>query len=206
MSSHELPQLLGFHVSFGTYGFWLPNDPRGSNSEYVREYELLEFGKATKVQNRKNVSRAAHDRKLRLRAKESLKFPPVTLTGQQALSAGNGFGEVIRKNGYIVLACCILPTHVHLVIKPHRYRIEQVVNLMKGAASARMLRDGLHPLTQFRNRLGRVPSVWQDECGHEFLYSDRDMRRAIDYVERNPLKEGRPRQQWSFVVPYLSGQ
>lgn len=202
MSSHEPPQLLGFHVNFGAYGFWLPNDPRGSNSDYVREYELLEFGKATKVQNRKNVSRASHNRKLRLKAKESLNFPPVTLTGQQALSAGNGFAEAIHKNGYIVHACCILPTHVHLVIKPHRYRIEQVVNLLKGAASARMLRDGLHPLAQYRNRLGRVPSVWQDECGHEFLYSEQDMRRAIDYVERNPLKEGRPRQHWSFVLPY----
>ena len=202
MSSGEPPQLLGFHVNFGTYGFWLPNDPRGSNSEYVREHELLEFGKATKVQNRKNVSRAAHDRKLRLRAKESLKFPPVTLTGQQALSAGNGFAEAIHKNGYIVHACCILPTHVHLVIRPHRYRIEQVVNLLKGAASARMLRDELHPLSEYRNRLGRVPSVCQDECGHEFLYSEQDMRRAIDYVERNPLKERRPRQHWSFVVPY----
>jgi len=25
----------GYHVIFGMYGFWLPNDPRGSWSDYV---------------------------------------------------------------------------------------------------------------------------------------------------------------------------
>lgn len=27
--------MLGAHVIFGAYGFWLPNDPRGSWSEFV---------------------------------------------------------------------------------------------------------------------------------------------------------------------------
>ena len=194
--------LLGFHVNFGTYGFWLPNDPRGSNSEYVRSIDLIEFGKATKVEDRRNVSRASHDRELRRKAKEHLQFPPVVLTGAQALSAARGFGEAVRKNGYVVHACSILPSHVHLVIMRHRYSIEQVVNLMKGAATRRLMRDELHPLAQYRDRNARIPSPWEQECGHEFLYSVRDVLRAIDYVERNPIKEGKPRQRWSFVTPY----
>jgi hypothetical protein len=28
------------------------------------------------------------------------------------------------------------------------------------------------------------------------------VRRAILYVEDNPLKEGKPRQRWSFVTPF----
>jgi hypothetical protein len=28
------------------------------------------------------------------------------------------------------------------------------------------------------------------------------LREAIEYVERNPLKEGKPRQNWSFVRAY----
>jgi hypothetical protein len=27
--------------------------------------------------------------------------------------------------------------------------------------------------------------------------------RAVRYVEDNPLKEGKRRQRWSFVVPYV---
>ena len=194
--------VIGFHVNFGAYGFWLPNDPRGSNSEYVRDWKILPFGKATRVENRRNVSRVLHDRELRLRAKRELAYPPVQFTGRQALSVANGFAEVAQKNGYILHACAILPCHVHLVIRPHRYSIEQVVNLLKGAATRRLAQDGLHPLKGCRARDGRPPSPWQQECGHEFLFTEREMRRAIDYVERNPLKEGKPPQHWSFVTPY----
>jgi len=27
--------IVGYHVIFGMYGFWLPNDPSGSWSEFV---------------------------------------------------------------------------------------------------------------------------------------------------------------------------
>jgi hypothetical protein len=37
----------GYHVIFGAYGFWLPNDPRGSWSEFVGSWELFRFGAAT---------------------------------------------------------------------------------------------------------------------------------------------------------------
>ena len=35
------------HVIFCAYGFWLPNDPRGSWSDFVGSWELLRFGRAT---------------------------------------------------------------------------------------------------------------------------------------------------------------
>lgn len=53
-----------------------------------------------------------------------------------------------------------------------------------------------------RDKDGRFPSPWQQECGHEFLYTSGDMWRAIRYVQDNPLKEGKPRQHWSFVTRY----
>jgi hypothetical protein len=36
-----------------------------------------------------------------------------------------------------------------------------------------------------------------------FLFSAPDVDRAIRYVEDNPLREGMPREEWDFVVPYL---
>ena len=36
----------GYHVIWGTHGFWLPNDPRGAWSDFVYAWELAWFGKA----------------------------------------------------------------------------------------------------------------------------------------------------------------
>ena len=40
-------KVLVAHVIITAYGFWLPNDPRGSWSDFVGAWELLRFGRAT---------------------------------------------------------------------------------------------------------------------------------------------------------------
>ena len=37
--------IIGYHSIFGMYGFWLPNDPRGSGSDYVASWELFRHGR-----------------------------------------------------------------------------------------------------------------------------------------------------------------
>lgn len=66
--------LHGFHVIFSTYGFWPPNDPRGVWSDWVRQWELLWFGAATKVSTRRSVVNVHHTHELRDAAKRALKF------------------------------------------------------------------------------------------------------------------------------------
>jgi REP element-mobilizing transposase RayT len=196
-------KVLAYHVIFCTHGFWLPNDPRGSGSTEVRYEPLREFGPATPVTTRRSVAGKPHDRQRRLAAKQVLKYPEVTFTGLQAQSVGNGFGEMVRKSGYIGHACAILPQHVHLVIARHRYPIEQVVRLLRQAATARLLEDGRHPFAEQRAPNGRLPSVWGQDFRKVFLYTPEEIRQRIKYVEENPLKEGKPRQKWSFVVAYV---
>ena len=62
----------GFHVIATAYGFWLPNDPRGSWSDYVRKWEMLDFSKATKVETTRTVASCSHDRRARFATKENL--------------------------------------------------------------------------------------------------------------------------------------
>src|SRR5437763_4246727 len=84
--------VLAYHVIFGTYGFWLPNDPRGSWSDFVGAFELfIEAGKATTTTTRRSVAASDHDRAARLRATAVLRRPEVRLTGLQARSAGQAF-------------------------------------------------------------------------------------------------------------------
>jgi REP element-mobilizing transposase RayT len=106
----------------------------------------------------------------------------------------------VTKSGYQVYACCILPQHVHLVIERHSYSIEQVVRLLRQAATARLVADGRHPFE--RGPDGRLPSVWGQDCRKVFLFAPDEVRGRIGYVEKNPEREGKRRQRWPFVIPY----
>jgi hypothetical protein len=55
----EPTMIHAYHVVFGTYGFWLPNDPRGFWSDFVGAWELLPFGDATKGLERLELTRRA---------------------------------------------------------------------------------------------------------------------------------------------------
>ena len=56
MGDEDERRVLAYHVIFSTYGFWLPNDPRGSWSTDVRNPDLLTFGEATKVETPRSVA------------------------------------------------------------------------------------------------------------------------------------------------------
>jgi hypothetical protein len=152
--------VLGYHLVFSAYGFWLPNDPRGSGSSFVRSEALREFGPATKVRTRRSVASKPHDVNLRLAAKEALQYPPVHFSDEQCQAIGRGFGEYVKKSGVIVWACAILPEHVHLVIARHRYKVEQIANLIKGAGTSALFFEGLHPFQEFRDEKGKAPHCW----------------------------------------------
>ncbi len=124
----------GYHVLWGTYGFWLPNDPRGSWSDFVGSWELARFGSATKSLERRDCDRRQWA-KWRAAALTALEFPPISLTDEQIDAVATGFANGMRKSRYTFWACSILPTHVHLVIARHTYHVEQICNLLKGEAT-----------------------------------------------------------------------
>ncbi len=194
--------LHGFHVIISTYGFWLPNDPRGSWSDFVRSWELLRFGKATKVTTCQSVAAATHDVDKRLAAKQSLTYPEVRLSGVQALSVANGFRRAIEEASYDVFACSILPQHLHMVFGPHERDIRRIIGHLKARATQRLATDGLHPSASYRQKDGTAPSPWGRKGWAVFLYSERHLVQAIKYVADNPSKEGKRRQCWSFVKSY----
>ena len=187
-----------YHAIFTTYGFWLPNDPRGSWSDYVRRWEVLRFGPATKTDQRRSLARDEHNRQQRLTAKRALRYQPVSFTGRQALSVAVGFGNAIARSGYRFHACAILPEHVHAVVARCAHKIGHMVGQLKGEATKQLTRDGLHPF----GHLAAAPSPWVRRGWNVFLNTDDEIRRAVRYVKQNPIKEGKPPQQWSFVVPF----
>jgi hypothetical protein len=194
--------VIAYHVIYGMYGFWLPNDPRGSWSDFVGSWELFRYGPATKVDDYRSYAHDPHDRQKRLEAKQALKYAPVVLTGQQALSVAKGFANAARSSGYKIFACTILPRHGHLVLGRHHYKVEQVVRRLKQFAGKQLELDGLHPFQDLVGRRGALPTPFAANCWHCFIDNNEYARSAIRYAEDNAEKEGKPRQKWSFVLPW----
>jgi len=194
--------VLGYHVIFCAYGFWLPNDPRGSWSDYIRAWEVLQYGGASTTDTRRSVAGRRHDRTQREDAKRALKYPPVTFTGVQARAVGRGFAEANEKGGYVMFACSIMPQHVHVVVGRHEQKIEQVVTHLKGRATQHLRREGLHPFAPFVKGNEAVPCCWAQGSWPVYLNSADDIDRAVRYVEANPMKEGLPPQRWPYVTAW----
>jgi hypothetical protein len=102
----------GFHSIIPTYGFWLPNEPRGPWSDFVPSWELFRFGPATKVDTHRSVAHRRYDRSLKRDMQRAVKHGPVRFTGEQARIVGMSLQAV----PYPILAPAILPDHAHLVL------------------------------------------------------------------------------------------
>ena len=189
------------HVIITAYGFWLPNDQRGSYSDFIRAFDLLKYGDATKIDSTRSVAAAPHNSALRAAAKKDLMYPPVIFSGRQAAAISYGFADVIARTMCVIYACAIMPDHVHLVIGRHRYDIQKLVNLLKGGATTSLRRHGLDPFAGLQ--IGRsVASPWAHNCWKVWLDSHEDVERSIVYANGNPTKAGLPPQTWKFLTPY----
>ena len=193
----------GYHLILPVYGFWLPNDPRGSWSEFVGKWELVRFGRTTKSFSRRELAElSSWELRDREEARASLKYPPVHLTVGQMQSVAEAFAIAGLRNGYTIWACSILPEHVHLVVARHRYKIEQIANLLKGTVTRQLVKEGLHPLIRFASEGQRPPRMWAEHQWKVYLDSEEAIEGAIHYVEQNPEHEGKPRQVWRCVTPF----
>ncbi len=194
--------VLAYHVIISAYGFWLPNDPRGSWSESIRKWELFRYGPATKVTTRESVAYASHDRTKREAAKEALDYPPVRFSAEQIQILGQGFATYIQKSGVTFWAAAILDDHIHAVFMRHRYKSEQVNNLRKGELTKSLMDAGLHPFASEVAPGDRPPPCFGRKWWTVYIDNLDHLLQAIRYVEDNPVKEGKPRQAWDFVVPH----
>lgn len=187
------------HLVFTTYGFWLPNDPRGSWSDFVRAWELYWYGAATKVTTSRSLSHDSHDRHLRQVQKSALRYDPVRFSNEQIKCVARGFARAVEESGYDMRACAIMPEHVHTVVMRHRNSGEQIIGHLKTRATQAFLAANLHPFQAQRDASGKLPPMWVRHGWKVFLNTEEDIERAVKYVGQNPAKQGIPPQSWDFV-------
>ena len=192
--------IIGAHLILGTYGFWLPNDPRGSHSKFVWSDEIAKHGEATTVEPGRSRASDPHNVQKRLAAKKSLKYPEVNLTGKQALMLANGIAEAVGKYDFELLAFSILEQHLHCVAVSETMKFKKIVRELKRYGSNRLTRSKKHPLYEYRKQnRGRIPTIWTGGFWKVYIESEQQLQNAIHYVEQNPIKDGKRQQHWSFV-------
>lgn len=182
------------------YGFWLPNDPRGSWSDFVGAWEFYKFGgAATKTNERRNLAHDPHDVDARRKAKHALKYLPVRFDAVQRQSIADGFATAVGEAGYEISACCIGFDHIHAVVMRHERSIERIAGHLKSKATMALPREGVHPLREHRTSAGKTPSLWGEGIWSVFINNHEHFSAAIRYVEDHPTKEGLALQRWGFV-------
>jgi REP element-mobilizing transposase RayT len=188
----ENPIVVAYHLMWTLYGWWLPNEPRGSTSRALRNDLIAELGELHL--GRKQIQPASQDlRDFYAQAAETLQHPLLAfLPGQFAVVAVI-FGEVIREYGYTCYGFAVMPDHVHILIRKHRDRGEEMVEKIQTLSRKRLEESGLrepgHP-------------TWTRGGWKVFLDHPDDVWRTIRYIEDNPVKFGLPVQEWDWVKPY----
>ena len=186
------PFVIAYHLIWTAYGWWLPNDPRGSMSRTVETDVIAELGELH--YGRKRVqppSREIHA--FYCQAAALLKHPLQALGGRERAAAAEAFADAVTEHRYTCYACAIMSEHVHFVIRKHRHQAEEMIATLQAATRSRLRSLG------FR---GPDHPAWGGPGWKVFLDCPEDIERTIGYVRQNPITHRLGVQDWAFVKPY----
>jgi REP element-mobilizing transposase RayT len=184
--------VVAHHLIWTVYGWWLPNDPRGSMSRDIRVEPIADLGpihyERKPVQPSREELRHFHEL-----ARDVLKHDVLLFSTDEIQVLGRLIGKVINDRGYTCYACAVMPEHIHLLIRRHRDNGDVMLEALQQAT-----RQGL---IDAEIRSPRHP-VWGGKGWDVFLNTRANIERIIEYIQKNPLKAGMPAQHWRFVKPY----
>lgn len=186
------PIIIAHHLIWTAYGWWLPNDPRGSSSHTIRNDIIADLGELH--HGRKNVQPVGPTiRKFYEEAAAKLQHSLLTFDRQSVNTIAAAFSEVIERQRYTCYACAIMFDHAHLLIRKHKHTAEQMIEHFQASSRLRLRDANLRPANH---------PAWGGPGWKVFLDHPDQVRRTIGYVEDNPIKMRQPRQTWNFVKRY----
>lgn len=177
--------IIAYHAIFTTYGTWLPNDPRGSYSKEIYNDQLRMLGRI-KYGRQDPIPAKERLMKFWTTAAPRLSRPPFFFDDHYRSIVAIAFSSVVQRLGIKVPACAIMNDHVHILILRSNYRIEYLVNQLKGAAT---------------NALKLKSTPWTRGCWKVFITDTESLLAAVKYIQANPACAGLAPQYWDFVLP-----
>lgn len=177
--------VIAYHAIFTTYGTWLPNDPRGSYSKEIYNDQLRALGRIK--YGRQNPT-PVKDLLIRFwtEATSHLTRSPFFIDDNIRPIIATGFKQVVQRLDIKIPACAIMNDHVHVLILRSKYRIEYLVNQLKGSATQAL-------------RLKQTP--WSRGCWKVFITDPEALLAAANYIQANPACAGLCAQSWDFITP-----
>ncbi len=156
---------LAYFLTFHPYGTWLPGDERGWHHR----------GRSERLPPAPAL--AAHCAK-------HLRYPVVTLTPDWREIVRSAINETCSYRGGLVLALVVERTHVHIVVVAP-VAPERVLRDLKAWATRRLRRHG-HLLDH--------PHPWAEHGSTGYLFEERNVQAAIDYVLDDHHPDAQPQR------------
>lgn len=184
--------MIAHHIMWTLYGWWLPNDLRGSTSRSIRNDLIADLGELHF--GRKAIQPAGREIKAFYeQAAAKLKHPLLRFGVDEFAHVAEAIGEAIAQCTYNCYACAVLPDHVHLLIRKHRDRAEEMIEKVQALSRERLVECGMREINH---------PTWTRGGWKVFLDHPEEVWRTIRYIEQNPVKLRLPRQCWAFVKAY----
>lgn len=184
--------LIAQHLILTGYGHWLPNDPRGSMSHEFRSEEIPALGEI----HHGRVANRPPNEKLRgfyREAKPLLLHKTLWFTDAERQVLTNAIGEVVRRERFTCYALAVLRDHVHLLIRKHRLRGEDMIHRLKLHTRDVLRATGAVPLAH---------PVWSEDLCHLYKNTPDEVRVCIQYIWDNYTKHRLSPTAADFVTPY----
>ena len=89
---------------------------------------------------------------------------------------------------YTLLACVVMPDHVHTILKPHKgVELSRIMKGIKGV-SAR----------QINQARGARGTLWQGESWDRIIRDEAELGEKFNYMLMNPFKRGLVEDPWRY--------
>ena len=184
--------VIAHHLMLTGYGHWLPNEPRGSMSLTTHSPKLAQlahthFGRRKRQPSLEEL-RAFYRKARPYLAHEVLWFGA---TGRKVIA--EAMDDAIQRERFTCYACAVLTNHVHLLVRKHWLKGEEMSSLFREAAREELTAEGLAPKGH--------PVFSADVCDH-YKSDPEAVRRCARYIEGNFRKHKLPVVKYDFVTPY----
>ena len=139
------PIVIAHHLIFTAYGWWLPNDPRGSNSKTIRNDVIADLGEIhfgrKRVQPASGVIGAFY-----CEVDKRLRHELLIFSERDVAAIATAFEDVTKEERYTCWACAIMPDHVHVLIRKHKHLAEEMIARFQNLSRLRLRADGLRAI------------------------------------------------------------
>ena len=111
---------------------------------------------------------------------------------EYALTLSNAL-KYFDEDRYMLLCWCIMPNHVHVLIRTLGYPLDKIVKSWK-SYSAREI-----------NKIsGMRGSLWHREYFDRYIRDEKHLNEVSEYIQMNPVKAGlvKNKEDWQFCSAY----